>query len=181
MGIPFAFAVQMAYVRVAEEPYPALMMPRFGWAGPRDTTTLEIEVPEVFFTYSDHTTEEVTERELLAGIPDGHHYVLMNTLLHPTTAPPTRAPPGKYAPPSWLFPGYGFARIARSTPEYERSLRDWLSRRARSIHPGAAPKRCTVEWHTLSYRTDSAARERTVTGRTPLGSVDIDLEPAHAP
>ena len=32
-----AFVFQLGYMVLAEEPYPAIMMPRFGWAGPKSS------------------------------------------------------------------------------------------------------------------------------------------------
>jgi hypothetical protein len=180
-AIALAFLLQIGYVFSAEEPYPAIMMPRFGWAGPTKAGTIEISVPEIVMRYADSTTKVLTAQQLLSRLQDGHHSVIMENLLSPLPSPlPTRhAPPGRYEPPGWLFPGYNLARISRGNVEHINALKEWLRGRAHDFYPGSPPVMCTVNWYTETYPYD--VRIRPTARHQPPNRFEIDLsaEPAH--
>jgi hypothetical protein len=179
LAMAIGFVAQVAFVAVAEEPYPALMMPRFGWAGPTDAMTIPIPSNEITFSYADSTTRTITQHDLLAGLPDGHHTTIMNSILSPLPkAPPTRrAPPDKREPPIWLFPGYRLAAVTRTRPESVRSLRRWLSQRAQAFYAGAVPVSCTVDWYVENYLYDATTETGadSVPTRTRTGRFEMDL------
>jgi hypothetical protein len=154
-GIATAFAAQLGYVAIAEEPFPAIMMPRFGWAGPSRNSPIEFAVPEIVMTYVDGTSKTLTQRELLARIPTGHHWTIMGHILSPdSTSPTRRAPDGKLEPPAWLFPGYNLARIASARPDQVSVLREWLLGRARDVYGGSPPFSCVVSWYIERHAGD---------------------------
>ena len=176
--IAIVFALQVAYVAIAEEPYPAIMMPRFGWAGPTKAETIEISVPEIIMRYDDSTTKVLTQRQLLSNIPEGRHSTIMANVLSPLPdrIPTRRAPPHKYEPPEWLLPGYNLAHVARARTDHIMSLRDWLLGRARESYPVSPAVMCTVNWYTETYPYD--LRRRTGTRSSLVGRLEIDLHDA---
>jgi hypothetical protein len=185
-AVTFAFGLQLVYLAVAEEPYPAVTMPRFGWAGPGEASTIDIPIVEISMRYADATTKVLTHRQLLSSIPDGHHSAIMGNVLSPlpTDPRPRRAPPNKLEPPAWLFPGYNLARVSRLQPEHVSSLRDWLRGRARDFYADSPPVMCTVNWYVdaFPYDTRSDAPRRSAVQREVSGRFEIDLnEPAHNP
>src|ERR1044072_5457172 len=78
-----AYAVQLAYVMKADEPYPALMMPRFGWAGPPQTDGLDVTEAEIEFEYAGGATRHLTLSELMESAPEGHRFTIVDNLLSP--------------------------------------------------------------------------------------------------
>lgn len=155
LGIASAFALQLVYVAIAEEPFPAIMMPRFGWAGPSRNSPIEFAVPEIVMSYVDGTSKTLTQRELLARIPTGHHWTIMGHILSPDSTQPTRrAPDGKLEPPAWLFPGYNLARIASARPDQVNVLREWLRGRAQDVYEGSPPLSCVVTWYVEKHAGD---------------------------
>jgi hypothetical protein len=178
LAITIAFALQLGYVMVAEEPYPAIMMPRFGWAGPTQATPIEIAIPEIVIRYADSTTKTLTQRQLLSRIPDGHHSSIMANVLTPlpTQPPIRRAPVNKLEPPAWLFPGYNLAHISRQRPEHVRALQDWLRLRAHEFYPDSPPEMCTVTWYIDTFQYDARANPNQVAVRSGVsGRFEIDL------
>ena len=169
-AVACAFVLQLAYVAIAEEPFPAIMMPRFGWAGPLRNSPIELAVPEIAMTYADGTSKILTQRELFARIPTGHHWTIMGHILSPDPVPPTRrAPDGKLEPPEWLFPGYNLARVANTRPDHVSALREWLRGRAREVYEASPPVSCVVSWYTERHAGDpkdeppQSAIQRTLT------------------
>ena len=155
LSIAGAFAVQLGYVAIAEEPFPAIMMPRFGWAGPSRDSPIEFAVPEIAMTYMDGTSKILTQRELFSRIPTGHHWTIMGHILSPDPKAPTRrAPDGKLDPPEWLFPGYNLARVASARPDQVNALREWLRGRAREVYGSSPPLRCVVSWYIERHAGD---------------------------
>ncbi len=180
LALGAAFVAQVAYMTRAEEPYPALMMPRFGWAGPK-TPDLEVTEVAVVFSYADGTTRSCDLSELMAPAPEGHRYMIVNNLLSPldSSGAASRAPGGKLEPPSWLFPGYNLVRVSRREASHRQSLARWLSARARDMFGRGDARACTANWYSAKYRIDTlgaAARvERTLSGKFELpldGSAD---------
>ena len=178
LAIVVAFALQVAYVWHADEPYPAIMMPRFSWAGPERATALEMPVPEIVFYYSDSTTKRLHENELFPDIPIGHQSIIMDNVLSPLPASPNthRASEGKLEPPLWLFPGFHLSRASRQNPKHVASLAGWLSKRARTLYPESHPVRCVVNWYKDSFpyepdRNPDEARK----GHVLTGSFEVDL------
>jgi hypothetical protein len=173
------FVVQLGYVNVAEEPYPAIMMPRFSWAGPAGSMNVDIMVPEIVMSYADGTSRTITQKELLGDVPTGHHSIIMNNIMSPlpATLPTRRAPPNKLEPPASLFRGYNLARVSRQQPEHVQSLRTWLAERARAFHQGAPPRQCVVRWYddTFSYDTQRSADTGRL-GRRLTGTFVLDLD-----
>lgn len=180
LALGAAFVAQVGYITRAEEPYPALMMPRFGWAGP---TTPDLEVTDVAiaFTYADGSTRSCDLSELMAPAPDGHRYMIVNNLLSPLdpSAAVSRAPGGKLEPPSWLFPGYNLVKISRREASHRQSLARWLSARAQVMFGMGQPRACTASWYSTKYSIEklgAAARvERSLSGKFELpldGSAD---------
>jgi hypothetical protein len=169
------FGVQLWYVTVAGEPYPAIMMPRFSWAGPTEASGVDIPVPEIGMVYADGTTRKLTQGNLFPGISAGHHSGLMASLL--SLPPEPAASEGqRYRPPTWLFPGFKLAESARKSPERAASLRDWLTKRGQEQYAGARPVRCVVEWYDDHYPYDPR-RDPTQAraSHTLLGTVQVDL------
>src|SRR5262249_49974043 len=151
------------------------------WAGPREGSVLAIGIPKIRFTYADHEHREISQRELLAGVPEGHHSTIMrNVLSAPKRGRSTRGPSGKYSPPAWLFPSYGLARVSRSDPEHMRSLAQWLRDRARTFYAGAEPIDCEVTWFTEKYRTNGAGAGAALIGRTRTSRLEVSLEVPHS-
>jgi hypothetical protein len=181
LAMLIAFAFQLLFVQKVDEPYPALMMPRFGWAGPSRATAVDVTEPEIVFTYADHTQKRVDQQDLLSAIPVGHQSIIVGNILSPVDGTiPSRSPSGRFSPPEWLFPGYGLARVARNRPENVRSLAVWLRDRASAFYRGAAPVRCTVNWFTDEYRTDLPADANVVPSRSLKGQFAVDLGSRHA-
>jgi|SRR6185369_3247793 len=178
------FAGQLVYVTIAEEPYPALMMPRFSWAGPNQASLVDIPVPEISLIYRDGKKVRLSQRELLGEFPTGHHSSIMGSILAPLpSAPPKqRAPAGKFEPPTWLFPGYGLARFDRTDPEHVASLKSWLRARSREIHAAAPVQSCVVDWYddTYPYQTGSG-QEMSRQGHTLMGTFEVDLHADSTP
>jgi len=174
-----AFGLQLGYLLVAEEPYPAIMMPRFSWAGPSGAGAIDVLVPEIAFRYADGTTKTMTQQQLLAGVPDGHHSFIMGNMLSPLPDTPQtrRAPGNKLEPPVSIFPGYNLARVSRGQPDHIRSLRAWLRGRAHEAYADSPPVHCTVTWLVDSFSYDARAY---TTQRTPEHSIsgrfDLALE-----
>ena len=155
------FVGQVYYVARADEPYPALMMPRFSWAGPEKAEAVTVRSLEIEFAYADGTRRLVRQKDLLPHIPEGHHPGIMNHLLGPLPeTAPTRSRAGKFEPPLWLMPGYNLAEVSRMTPEHVRSLKEWLLDRARLVHSAAPLARCTANWYDHTYRGDLATSGR---------------------
>jgi hypothetical protein len=121
-------------------------------------------------TYADRTSKTLTQRELFARIPTGHHWTIMGHILSPDSAQPTRrAPDGKLDPPAWLFPGYNLARVANARPDQVSALRAWLRGRARDVYEGSPPLSCVVSWYIErhagdpKYEPPEAAVQRSLT------------------
>jgi hypothetical protein len=179
LAATLAFGLQLGYMVIAEEPYPAIMMPRFSWAGPSGSPTIDIRVPEITFRFADGTTKAVTQQQLLAHVPDGHHSYIMDNMLSPLPdAPPTRRAPGnKLEPPLGIFRGYNLGRVSRLQPDHVRSLRAWLVARAHEAYAGSPPVHCSVTWHVDSFRYDARAHATERTARHhSAGRFDLDLE-----
>jgi hypothetical protein len=182
-ALAVAFVIQLGYITIADEPYPAIMMPRFTWAGPTQSMGVDIMVPEIVVTYDDGTKKTFTQAQLFPNVNSGRVPTIVGNLLSPLPAVPAtrRAPPNKYEPPVWLFPGYGLARVSRERPEHVASLRAWLRARASQHYAGASPANCRVSWYDDSYaydpRVDPTQSRR---GRTLTGTFEIDLHDAGA-
>jgi hypothetical protein len=177
-GILCVFALQVVYVMRADEPYPALMMPRFSSAGPWDDGDMKITLPEIAFSYSDGKTVQVTQSELLRHVPEGHHSRIMQNLLslRPEQPVTRRAPPGKFEPPPRVFPGYQLALVSRNEAGYLASLREWLRRRANAEYAGATPTRCVTSWYIETFPGSAAnARQGRATGRELIGRLEVEL------
>ena len=174
-----AFVLQLGYMVLAEEPYPAIMMPRFGWAGPSGAAAIDIFIPAITFRFADGTTKTVTQQQLLAHVPDGHHTAIMGNMLSPLPdAPPTRRAPGnKLEPPLGIFRGYNLGRASRLQPEHVSSLRAWLRARAREAYADSPPVHCSITWNIDSFQYDAGAD---ATQGPPQhksgGQFDLDLE-----
>jgi hypothetical protein len=179
-GLSVLFLLQLGYVNVAEEPFPAIMMPRFSWAGPSGAMNVDIMVPEIAISYADGTTKTVTQKELMGNeVPTGHHTIIMTNVMYPLPAtPPTRrAPPNKLEPPAALFPGYNLAKVSRQKPEHIASLKAWVAGRARELYAGAAPRRCVVSWYDDSFTYDAHhAGDSARAGRRLTGTFQLDLD-----
>jgi hypothetical protein len=178
------FAAQLIYITVAEEPYPAIMMPRFSWAGPNQASQVDILVPEIVLTYADSSQQVLTQGELLRDFPTGHHPSIMASMLSPLPASPRarRAPAGKFEPPTWLFRGYALARADRQNPERVASLRDWLRGRSHALYAASPVVRCTVNWYDDSYSYDTHGDSQTSRrGHTLNGTFEIDLHEDSTP
>jgi len=177
LAVSVAFALQLVYITIAEEPYPAIMMPRFSWAGPTDAAKLDIMVPEIVISYADSTTRTLTQRELLHGLPVGHHSNIMTSMFAPVPAGGARrAPAGKFEPPAWLFPGYNLARVSRDDPERKESLRTWLRQRASEGYDKAPPTKFVVNWYDDSFPYDvHSERPPERLDRVLQGTFEIDL------
>jgi hypothetical protein len=159
VAILVLFAAQMAYVKLGEEPYPGLLMPRFGWAGPAQVEGIEFTDVEAEFSYADGEVRRLTLEQLLPMAPSGHRHTIARNLfasLQPV-APPRKALLGKVALPQWLFPGYAKAKASRYTPEHQRALHRWLVERAGAFH-GGAPASFTVNWYMATYRAPTNGR-----------------------
>jgi hypothetical protein len=174
-----AFGLQLGYMTIAEEPYPAIMMPRFSWAGPSGAAAIEVPVPAITFRYADGTARTVTQQQLLARVPDGHHSAIMANMLSPLpdASPTRRAPGNELEPPIGIFRGYNLGRASRRDPEHVRSLRAWLRERAREAYADSPPLHCSITWYVDRFDYDARTD---VTQRTPrresTGNFDVDLE-----
>lgn len=168
-----AFALQLAWISLAEEPYPALMMPRFAEAGPAQVTEIVITKPVISMSYADGTTREMTQAELLSPVPEGHHNKIMWVLLSERQPP---APARKLV--GWLeglaiLPGFHLGQTARDTSEHRLSLASWLGRRASAVYGGAPPTRCRVDWVEETHATGLLARGEPQARR--VGRFEIEL------
>ena len=169
------FGLQLWYVTVADEPYPAIMMPRFSWAGPTEASGVDIPVPEIRMIYADGTTRKLSQAKLFPDIPAGHYSGLMASLLSLPEPAPSRGA-GRYRPPTWLFPGFKLAESARESPERAASLKDWLTKRGQEQYAGARPVRCVVDWYDDHYPYDPRRDPtRARASRTRLGTVEVNL------
>jgi len=179
-AIAIVFLLQIGYVGIAEEPYPAIMMPRFGWAGPTKAGTIDVSIPEIVMRYADSTTTILTTQQLLSRVQDGHHTIIMENVLSPLPSPlpVRRAPPGRYEPPAWLFPGYNLARISRGTAEHVGALKEWLRGRAHDFYPDSPPVSCTVNWYTETYPYDLRLRPAARHAVPTRFEIDLRAEPA---
>lgn len=178
-----AFVVQLGYAMVGEEPYPALMMPGFGWAGPEQVGEITISRPEIQLSYADGKIITPSQTQLFNHVPDGHYDRIMSNLLSPLPATPPlrRALRGKMEPPEWLFPGYNLAHVSRTTEKHVASLKDWLRGRAKSFYSAAAPERCSVTWYAETHRTDSMGAERALVSKVErTGEFEVDLHEVSA-
>jgi hypothetical protein len=180
------FSLELIYLSIAEEPYPAITMPGFGWAGPRQTTRVEVLVPEIVLYYSDSTIERLTDTELFDDVPTGHQDGIASNVLAPLPPEPRsrRAPPGRLEPPTWLFPGYNLARVSRQRSEHIASLKEWLAQRARAIHPSSTPTKCVVHWYKNSALFEPHSSRVELEGRIQelSGTFGVNLdEDAAAP
>jgi hypothetical protein len=177
VAIAVAFALQLVYIAIAEEPYPAIMMPRFSSAGPTGQVAIEIPVPEITLVYADGTSKTVGQSELLGDIPGGHQPTVMGSILTPLSKDPVlRGPDGRYQPPTWLFPGYHLARVSRDRPEHIASLKGWLRQRARAVYAGAPATRCVVNWFLDSYPYDPNSNPvEAERGHVLNGQFEVDL------
>jgi len=178
LSVAALFCAQVGYVAIAEEPYPAIMMPRFSWAGPTQASVVDIPVPEISLRFADGKSLVLSQNELLREFPTGHHNSIMASLLAPLPPVPAtrRAPAGKFEPPTWLFPGYGRARANRTSPEHVASLKAWLTKRSREIYPAAPVLKCVVDWYDDSYRYDTSGEHQGFRqGHRLTGSFEIDL------
>jgi hypothetical protein len=180
-SIVLAFLAQMAFVGKAEEPYPALMMPRFGWAGPSSSESVSIAVPNASIRYSDGSERSLSLAELFPDVPAGHRPTLANSMLA-VLAPDgeaRRAPEGKYEPPGWLLPGYRLARVSRRTPEHVASVRRWAVDVGRAHRPGAEPETLIVRWYSDEYAYDVTQNPtRSKQARSSLGTFELSLHAA---
>jgi hypothetical protein len=168
------YAFQTLLVAKQDEPYPGLMMPRFSWEGPQQSDGFDTKEADAVFSYTDGTSRSMPLAQVLAAVPEGHRYTMMENLFAPLEpidqrAPVSRAPLGKREPPLWLFPGYALGRGSRYQSEHQRSLAVWLGRRARAVYPAADPALCTVIWYQAKYRAnqqgDPVRASRVVAGR----------------
>ncbi len=182
--VVIGFALELIYVSIAEEPYPAITTPEFGWAGPSQATRVEVLVPEIVLYYADSTIVRLTDTELFDEAATGHQAGIARNILSPLPPEPTsrRAPPGRLEPPSWLFPGYNLARVSRQRREHVASLEEWLSRRARALHPASTPTKCVVHWYKNSAVFDPRSSHLELEGRIQELSgtfgVNLDEDPA---
>lgn len=169
------FGLQLWYLTVADEPYPAIMMPRFSWAGPTEASGVDIPVPDIRMIYADGTTRKLTQGQLFPGISAGHHSRLMASLLS-LPQEPAASEGGRYRPATWLFPGFKRAESARNSPERAASLKDWLTKRAQEHYAGARPVRCIVDWYDDQYPYDPARDPTQTRARhTLIGTVEVEL------
>lgn len=172
IGLGVGFALQLAYIIRVEEPYPAVMMPRFGWAGPNQASSVDIVVPETLVSYADGTQRAFTQAELFPGTPDGHVPGIMSALLSPLGNEQS----WRRGPPVSLFPGYHLAPRTRDRPEHIDSLKTWLRQRARVFHPEAPPIRCSVDWYDDRYAYDPRTNPtQSRAGRVLTGTFELDL------
>lgn len=169
------FGIQLWYVTIADEPYPAIMMPRFSWAGPTEVSDVDIPVPEIRMIYRDGTTRKFTQAELFPRISAGHHSGLMASMLSlPDDGSASGG--GKYRPPAWLFPGFKLAQLAPNRPERVASVREWLRQRAREHYATSPPARCVVNWYHDRYPYDPRTNPtQSRASRTLIGSVEVQL------
>lgn len=180
-AIVLAFLAQMAFVGKAEEPYPALMMPRFGWAGPTSSESVSIAVPNASIRYADGSEQALSLAQLFPDVPAGHRPTLANSMLS-VVGPDTearRAPEGKLEPPSWLLPGYRLARVSRHDPRHVESLRRWARDVARAQRPGVEPQSLIVRWYSDEYAYDVTQNPtRSKQARSSIGTFELFLHAA---
>ena len=170
------FGLQLWYVTVAGEPYPAIMMPRFSWAGPTEASGVDIPVPDIRMIYADGTTRKLTQGQLFPGISAGHHSGLMASLLSLPDESRASDGGGKHRPPTWLFPGFKLAQSVRKSPDRAASLKDWLTKRGKEHYAGAPPVRCIVHWYDDHYPYDPRTDPTQAGGsHTLMGTVEVDL------
>ena len=170
------FGLQLWYVTVAGEPYPAIMMPRFSWAGPTEASGVDIPVPDIRMIYADGTTRKLSQGHLFPGISAGHHSGLMASLLSLPEEPAANDAGGRYRPPSWLFPGFKLAQFERKSPARAASLKDWLTKRGREHYSGARPIRCVVDWYHDHYPYDPRSDPTQArVSHTLMGTVEVEL------
>src|SRR5689334_15789229 len=101
IAMTIGFGLQVLYVARVEEPYPAIMMPRFSWAGPTQASSVDIAVPDILMDYADGVRKKFTQADLFPRVPAGHLPTVMKNLLSPLD---TKMETGRWAPPRWLFP-----------------------------------------------------------------------------
>ena len=178
------FALQLVYGTFAEEPYPAIMLPGFGSAGPSQAARPRVYAAEIVLYYADSTIRRLTDAQLFDDVTIGHARAIANNVLSPLSPEPTlrRAPPGELEPPTWLFPGYNLARVTRQRPEHIASLREWLTRRAREIHPASTPTKCVVNWYRHSALFNPQSSHLELEGRIQelVGTFGVHLDAAAA-
>lgn len=147
------FALQLIYTSYAEEPYPAITVPAFAWAGPDRARRTEIVTPEIVLYFADSKIERLTEAELFDGVPAGHARLIAGNVFSPR--PPEPA-----------------ARRA--------SLEEWLERRARAIHPSSAPTKCVVNWYEISAVFNPSSDHLELEGRIQelIGEFGVRLDAA---
>jgi hypothetical protein len=173
MAMTLAFGLQVVYVARVEEPYPAIMMPRFSWAGPTQASSVDIAVPDILMDYADGARKTFTQAELFPRVPGGHAPTVMKNLLSPVG---TDLATSRWQPPRWLFPGYHLAAIARDRPENVASLKAWLQQRAAALYPNAPPLRCTVNWYDDRFAYDPRTNPTdSRTARELTGTFELDL------
>ena len=179
-AVVIAFVLQVGYVAKVDEPYPALMMPRFGWAGPERTDELTITRPEIVFSYEDGQTRALTQNEVLEPFSGGHRGVVMANILSPLPdQPPQRR---RFEPPGWLFPGYKLGSRSRTTAEHIASLKRWLRGRAQTFYAGAAPTRCVVTYYADTHRMQTPGVSPIEVAKSePTGRFEMDLNASSTP
>ncbi|HEX6037552.1 hypothetical protein [Longimicrobium sp.] len=145
----------------AGEPYPSILMPSFAGSGGYADSVVRIERMQPVFV-GPGVERPVTQRALLADVPDSHHGTLSG-LLHPTGRAPR---PLQRWLRAHLLPGLAAGGLRNRAGCPDVSLRAWARRRADTLLPGVPVQRLELRWYMDTFSGGAAtpsARARTGT------------------
>jgi hypothetical protein len=151
----------------AGEIYPAIAMPAFNGAAGYAHGEVGIERMEAAFLHSRGETV-VSQRRLLATIPDSHHGAIAHLLAPPR---PDRRPLRDWLR-RHLLPGMGAGRVTRDRGCIDPSLAPWLRARAAALLPGERVSAVEIRWYHDTFRPPA----RAPASRRAAGVVRVPLD-----
>ena len=134
-------ALALPVVGLFSEPYPWLLMPGFYGTGGFDGETVRMNEPVFSFELSPGGLLELSAPQLFAGVSPSY----LRKLSGRFKAQPSKVPILDALIPSWLFPGFGHARLTPLDP-HDPALFGWFRERLRAFYPEAEPVAVTVRY-----------------------------------
>lgn len=170
--------VQFVLMRVASEPYPALLMPAFEGDGGYRGGVVESPRMDVVLVQSDGSRRTFQANELFSDFDSSYQRTLaLKFLTPPQTPPETRNADGLRGYLRQLsrrfLPGLHRGQRQRDAPDNLASLQDWLTRRVARLLPDQNVTRVEFQWFNESVSVVGGRRRAT---QAPLGVFVMSLE-----
>lgn len=152
----FALPSHYVVMRLEAEPWPAIVMPSFQGAGPRDDV-YTTRVPEVWVRFEESTHLLLATTRLLNQLPQSHHIQFMLIT---------------FSPAAQTSPAAGRTSRGAYSGTWVDARKRWLHTRINTLYPDRDVHRVDIVWTEIRREIlDGQVRKTT----TPLDTLTIRL------